>query len=392
MNLTRRFLRVRINAEASLLVKRVTTSVGHHDPLKYFSIKELLSLSVADLLGEVEKRSRLQYFELEAFPETRPLSILKSLYLDTIKNVSIFQGTHSAEKSQMLERLLKSQFESLDARHGMVTQTIADAINSIDCITEKILEPEKSKEQMMRSIPSILRRQASISILLQHGLALTSSQHYCVTGCVVESDIAALCGGVKNQAMTLANHQFNWSPEISISIIRDDLSSAHSTRNNEVTCIPSFARFVLLETFKNALHATAETYLAKNPHLLTLLPSSELDEYLEIIDAPAVEVQIMHTIDSVQVRIKDDGYGMTAEEIEKSAGFMWASTIKPRYLDSECICFLFYLNHCLTLSFSNFCNMTCYADNVHILLQICIFRPSAPWLMHKCLTSRCQSR
>jgi hypothetical protein len=374
MNLTRRFLRVRINAEASLLVKKVSTSVGHHDPLKYFSIKELLSISVADLLGEVEKRSRLQYFELEAFPETRPLSILKSLYLDTIKNVSLFQGTHS-----------------LDARHGMVTQTIADAINSIDCITEKILEPEKSKEQMMRSIPSILRRQASISILLQHGLALTSSQHYCVTGCVVESDIAALCGGVKNQAMTLANHQFNWSPEISISIIRDDLSSAHSTRNNEVTCIPSFARFVLLETFKNALHATAETYLAKTPHLLTLLPSSELDEYLEIIDAPAVDVQIIHTIDSVQVRIKDDGYGMTAEEIEKSAGFMWASTIKPRYLDSECVRFLFHLNQCLTLSFSNFCNMTCYADNVHILLQIFIFRPSAPWLMHKCLTSRCQS-
>jgi hypothetical protein len=331
MNLTRKFVRVGVNAEALLVVKNLPTV---HEPLKYFSIKELLSLSATDLLGEVEKRSRLQCTQLETFPETRPLSILKSLYSDTIKNVSLFQGTHPPEKSQILERLLKSQFESLDARHGMVTQTIADAINSIDCITERILEPEKNKEQMMRSIPTILRRQASISILLQHGLALTSSQHYCATGCVIESDIAALCNGVKNQAMTLANHQFNWSPEISISIIGEDLSHTHSSKSNQIICVPSFARFVLLETFKNALHATAETYLKKNPHLLTLLPSSELDEYLEIIDAPAVEVLIIHTADSVQVRIKDDGYGMTAEEIEKSAGFMWASTIKPRLFHS----------------------------------------------------------
>jgi hypothetical protein len=330
MTLSRKFVRVGVKAKALLLVKNLSTSVDHHEPLKYLSIKKLLSLSVEDLLGEVEKRSRLQFIQLEAFPETRPLSILKSLYSDTIKNVSLFQGTHPPEKSQMLKRLLKSQFESLDARHGMVTQTIADAINSIDCVTEKIVELEKNKEKMMRSIPTILRRQASISILLQHGLALTSSQHYCPTGCVIESDIAALCNGVKNQAMTLANHQFNWSPEITISIIRDDLSSTYSSESDEITCIPSFARFILLETFKNALHATADIHLKKNPHLLTLLPSSELDEYLEIIDAPAVEVLIIHTTDSVQVRIKDEGYGMTADEIEKSAGFMWASTIKPR--------------------------------------------------------------
>lgn len=387
MFLTRRLALVSVNAEAILLAKKLSTSVDHHDPQKYFSIKKLLALSVADLLIEVEKRSRLQYIQLDAFPETRPLSILKSLYLDTIKNVRLFQGTHPLEKSQMLERLLKSQFESLDTRHGMVTCTIADAINSVDCITEKVIEPEKNKEQMMRSIPSILRRQASISILLQHGLALTSSQHYCASGCVIESDIAALCSGVKNQAMTLANHQFNWSPEISILIIADDLCSANSSKSNEIICIPSFARFVLLETFKNALHATAEAYLKKNPHLLTLLPSSELDEYLEIIDAPAVEVQIMHTTDSVKVRIKDYGYGMTAEEIEKSTEFMWASTIKQRLLYGNCNSRLIIVSPLIISPSSNFSKILMKSIFLHKL----IFRHSAPWSTRRCLTSLCQS-
>ena len=315
-------------------MRNSSISIDHQDHLKYLSIKKLLSLSVTDLLGEIEKRCQLQFIELEAFPETQPLSILKSLYLDTIKNVRLFQGTHPLEKRQILERLLKAQFESFDARHGMVTQTIADAVTSIDSISIHVLEPEINKEQMLRSLPSILRRQASISILLQHGLALTSLQHYCATGCVIQCDIASLCSGVKNQAMTLANHQFNWSPEISISIIEDNFSTACGSKGFEIMCIPSFARFVLLEIFKNALHATAETYLKKNPHLLALLPSSEPDEYLEVIDAPLVEVLIFCNSESIQVRVKDDGYGMTVEEIEKSTEFMWASTIQPRLLNS----------------------------------------------------------
>ena len=294
------------------------------------SLGTLLSLSVPQIIQQIAVRSKLQYDHLDTYPQTRPLRILRSLYKDTVENIEVFQGTNSPERTQALGRLLKSQLESLDTRHGMVTETLADAFSSLN-LSENGSDAQSKEHltRMQQHLPLILRTQASISALLQHGVGLTSSRHFCATGCVVDSDIMVLCTGVKNQAVTLANHQFNWSPDIIISMSHDN-SAPGILMNSRIICIPSFARFVLLEIFKNSLQATAELYLERNPYVLKASTSPDFEITAEDFEIPIVRVDIACSIECVKITVRDEGSGMTPEVLDRASEFLWASTIKVR--------------------------------------------------------------
>ena len=297
-------------------------------PPESLSLRRVLSLSIDDVTIEICKRCQQQYDELCIYPETRPISILKALYSDTILKVGVFQGRHSVEKKAALDRLIGAQIESLEHRHGMVTETLVDVMLSLDPIEESTRLSGTStflpKQHLQESLKSILHRQASLSVLLQHGVGLTSPKMSHNGGCVIESDMLALCLGVKNQATTLANHHFNWSPEIRVTVLTSETVDQHRQGGAKVLCIPSFARFILLETIKNALHATAEVYQSNHPNLGNLIDSPENE------NIPVVQVNLISSTESFQVQVIDEGYGMTEEELNESKGFMWASTMKPR--------------------------------------------------------------
>ena len=310
----------------SLSCKSVTFAAV--SPPESLSVRRVLSLSIDDVTVEICKRCQQQYDDLCIYPETRPVGILKALYSDTILKVGVFQGQHSVEKKAALDRLIGAQIESLEHRHGMVTETLVDLMLSLGPIEESTRRSGTStflpRQHLQESLASILHRQASLSVLLQHGVGLTSPKNSHNGGCVVESDMLSLCVGVKNQATTLANHHFNWSPEIKVTVLSSDTVDQQRHRGEKVVCIPSFARFILLEIIKNALHATAEVYQSNHPNLENLFDSADNE------DIPVVQVNLISSSESFQVQVIDEGYGMTEEELDKAVGFMWASTMKPR--------------------------------------------------------------
>lgn len=295
------------------------------------SIRKLLGLTIRDILGEVTLRCKLQYEYLSVYPENRPFIILKSLYKDTVKNIDAFEGLYQPEQRIMLDRLIKSQIESLDTRHGMVTETIADAFVALKINKSGLKSHDmRQSEQAENLLLLFLHRQASISALLQQGVGLTSSQHYCATGCVVESDIMALCIGVKYQAETLANHQFNWSPEIVILDMQRKIKGNDKSDICRIFCIPSFVRFALLEILKNALHATAELYIAEHPYISEISSLPYFDVSDGDFEIPRVHIDIISSEDSIEICVTDKGTGMTPEVLRNASRFLWASTINPR--------------------------------------------------------------
>ena len=298
---------------------------------RILSIRKLLALPIEEVLIEIAVRCQLQFDHLHVYPENRQISILKSLYKDTIKSLGIFKSPLQHFDGQILSRLRESQIESLDTRHGMVTETLADALIALNTDKSKrspqIWGPSRKVQDLSLAF---LHRQTSILTLLQHGVGLTSSKYYCATGCVVESDMMALCIGVKNQAETLANHQFNWSPDIVIRhlVCTDDLG--RSVDDCRICCIPSFIRFSLLEVFKNALYATAELNNAANPSIAKLSSSPHFDISDGDFEIPCVHVDIITYPDSIDICVTDEGTGMTSGELEHASRFLWASTINPR--------------------------------------------------------------
>lgn len=273
---------------------------------KRFSLQTLLCAPINEVVNEVAVRCKFQHDHLKEFPDTRPISTLKSLFKDTIEKLEVFQGSIPLDKKEILDRLLKLQLESLDTRHGMVTETLGDAFHSLNHYEHPQI-PLGDIQLFQHSLPQILHSQASISVLLQHGVALTSSAEMAI----VETDMMTLCTGVKNQATTLTEHEFNWSPEVVITIA--DTTNDIEITENSVTCVPSFARFVVLEILKNALHTTAHKYVSSNPLILKQLAEPDLD-HVEIINeimdnCPSVKIDINCNSECVEIIVKDEGAG-----------------------------------------------------------------------------------
>ena len=196
--------------------------------------------------------------------------------------------------------------------------------------------PMSSKAPIRDNINLILRRQTGISILLQHTVALSSKTFSRPTGCVENHDVKKLCEDVKLEATTLAEHHFNWSPEIHIQCKQQGVSGQPSVT---VWMVPSLGRFVLMEVFKNALYATAKKFHDDRG----LEIGSMIDPDI-VADAPPVHVEINSSDKEVLVRITDQGVGMTKVQVADSKKFLWSSTLKAMYV-SMCVSMCCKVSH-----------------------------------------------
>ena len=271
--------------------------------IQRYSLRALMqtaSVRTGGLLDEIVARNAAQLQELKVLPTSRPISILNSLYADTISSLQ----THYSQ-----DRQLEVKLASLDARHGMVIETFADAYSP----------------QVKPLFPRLLRRQASISVLLQHAVGLTSTRYFNPTGAVDTADIVSMCQDVKNQAIMLAEHQHNWSCDVQVKTTSTITTAPGYSNSINVTCVPSFVRFALLEVVKNAVGATIELYEERNR---ALFASSEVDLAEMMSHAPVCVMHIHDTPDAVEVTVADQGVGMTPDEQKNAFDFLRSSTIQ----------------------------------------------------------------
>ena len=204
--------------------------------MRKYSLDTLLRTTsvTRGLLDDICYRSTTQLSKLETLPINRPISILKSLYADTIQSLQTIPWRESNETSVVSNsRLLETTLSSLDARQGMVIETVADAYS----------------KRFHHILPGYLRMQSSLSVLLQHAVGLTSSRHFNATGAVNRNvDLVALCHDIRNQTIMLAEHQTGWSCDVIITT----KNQQHPNQPILATCIPSLVRFAILEVVKNA--------------------------------------------------------------------------------------------------------------------------------------------
>ena len=204
--------------------------------MRKYSLDTLLRTTsvTRGLLDDICYRSTTQLSKLETLPINRPISILKSLYADTIQSLQTIPWRESNETSVVSNsRLLETTLGSLDARQGMVIETVADAYS----------------KHFHHILPGYLRTQSSLSVLLQHAVGLTSSRHFNATGAVNRNvDLVALCHDIRNQTIMLAEHQTGWSCDVIIT----NKNQQHPNQPILATCIPSLVRFAILEVVKNA--------------------------------------------------------------------------------------------------------------------------------------------
>ena len=204
--------------------------------MRKYSLDTLLRTTsvTRGLLDDICYRSTTQLSKLETLPINRPISILKSLYADTIQSLQTIPWRESNETSVVSNsRLLETTLGSLDARQGMVIETVADAYS----------------KHFHHILPGYLRTQSSLSVLLQHAVGLTSSRHFNATGAVNRNvDLVALCHDIRNQTIMLAEHQTGWSCDVIIT----NKNQQHPNQPILATCIPSRVRFAILEVVKNA--------------------------------------------------------------------------------------------------------------------------------------------
>ena len=207
--------------------------------MRKYSLDTLLRTTsvTRGLLEDICFRSARQLSKLDTLPTNRPITILKSLYADTIHSLQTIPFANN--------RLLETTLASLDSRQGMVIETVADAYS-------KHFHP---------ILPEYLRNQSSLSVLLQHAVGLTSSRHFNATGAVnVNVDLVSLCQDIRNQSTMLAEHQTGWSCDVVITT----KNQQHPNQPILATCIPSLVRFAILEVVKNAGILFSQSYSTNN--------------------------------------------------------------------------------------------------------------------------------
>eukprot|EP01041_Mallomonas_annulata_P012254 gene12254-25757_t len=214
------------------------------------SVKKLQTILLPEVLTGIMNRSTKQLELLSPFKITRPVETLRYLYSDTIRTLDSFH-TSNHMVIPLSKKHQSSMLESFEARHGMIIETLAEARQS--------LGQQASDFDLV--IEEILWRQTSISTLLQQGLSLISTKQY-YSSCVQENfNLLSLIEDVITEATILAEHHYNWSPEVIISTTPEKNTVSDNVNDNvnssvTCTCIPSMHRFVLLEVLKNSLCAT----------------------------------------------------------------------------------------------------------------------------------------
>jgi signal transduction histidine kinase len=131
-------------------------------------------------------------------------------------------------------------------------------------------------------------------------------------------DVKKLCEDVRIEATNLAEHHFNWSPEVVI-------TTNKTSDQIQLWMIPYFGRFILLEVLKNALYATALKFMDDN----NIVKSSLVDPDI-VSSAPPVRLSITSSTEGVRVCVADSGGGMSDETVRNATKFLWASTLQAR--------------------------------------------------------------
>lgn len=298
---------------ASLTVKKLRSLNSPVKVLRYI-------IKATETLSDSMKVNLASYAHLY-----NKLSAVTYLYKDTLSTLSLFEqkmteSTSETQSSSLSGKALHTQLgkaiESLDTRHGMIIDTLADALLSY--------KAEEGPED--DTIKAIVKQQMIISLSLQHAVALTSVKNhlYSKTGCIKAVDLPALCEMARENTNALVMHEHINYPSI---VISTDEASLAFVKKYEG--IPSVLYFVLLELMKNAAHAT----IINN--------KQQQQEDLQDID---VKISYCEDINRAKkgkkkpvllIEIVDQGIGMTKDQIKESKAFFKGKLRSANYLVDE---------------------------------------------------------
>jgi len=214
-------------------------------------------------------------------------SNLTHLYSDTIESTNFIASTtygivagNVAVSARQEE--IRRYFENLELRHATVIESFSEFLH---CTHGSGISNV--------SIESFIRTQLSISTLLQHGVFLTSRKFLREFGCVsVETKVLDMCVDAKEHATLLAEHNYTFSPDISI----------YGDAEWCIDVVPSLVHFVLVELLKNALYSTILKCMQN--------PNSNHNYDLALNH---VEIFISHTKEETRIMIKDRGVGFVED-------------------------------------------------------------------------------
>lgn len=287
------------------------------------SLNKIIRIGLQDILSTVCHRSSKTINILTSFTKTRPIDILLHLHTDTVKTTSAILIAHQESKQlqPLHNRILNDVFESLEARHGMVVETIADARQSLDSKTAELFGFDAV-------INELLWTHTSNSLLLQQGLFLSSKKPASVS-CVQEDfDIRQLVEDAKCEVCARTEQVYNWCPDIVVSHCDsqpyEGIDISTDKKNTlRVTCVPSLIRHALIETIKNAVQAIMQSYDF-------IPPSSSASS--QPMTWRSVNITLMATAESVIIQIVDDGCGIDPRSTNNLFRFQWTSKLSPSKL------------------------------------------------------------
>ena len=93
--------------------------------MRRFSLKSLLETPFKDIVDEIAIRATVQKEFLTKYPESRSISIMKSLYSDTHSGLTeLLSSSKTVNNSIVSEdiqaRILEKKLRALETRHSMI--------------------------------------------------------------------------------------------------------------------------------------------------------------------------------------------------------------------------------------------------------------------------------
>jgi hypothetical protein len=284
-----------------VISQKITTGIHR------FTLRELLECSdISFLTNQLGIRAQLQLNTLSSLPRTRQSGILHNLYRDSIDSATNIRSKCSGMGlSDARRREVGQHLAALCARHGGVIETLSDLY-----LNPQICNRLGNEELVYR----MLQAHVSLTAVLEELTAEYSSKY---AGFVASESPSKLCHDAKLNAISLAEHQENWSPLIDVFDIY----------NRDVLMIPSRVQFCILEGFKNALASTIKAH----SHIVSTLLSQGKD-VTELIDKlPTVCATVSEDPHAVLVAVVDKGVGLDPTmSWEHSYRFLYSSTQHAR--------------------------------------------------------------
>lgn len=278
-----------------------------------FSLSSLHACGDARLLGEqIKARCTLLLRTLGAREHlhSRDALILRSLYTSTAESMdAMFLARYASSTSSSSARLamVDTAMQSLCTRHGLCVETISELLlHSRDLYVSSSGADDAAYRQ--------LQLQASLSALLEHLAALHSARHPHYLSVATAYNC---CVDVKFNAISLAEHQENWSPHIIIGGASDAAALMISSR----------VKFSILEALKNALGSTIDRY---RPLL------AGIDVYDRVDEVPQVVVCVSEDERSIRIEVADRGAGLAcADSAEDCFRFLRSASRRPSEMVDE---------------------------------------------------------